>query len=207
MKLHAVWQLILCISLVTCSGCAKTVPRIEPEKLPDYVQSLGHNPTKQMILVDSKNQTLCLLKDNKIEKTYVISTGKRGLGQQIKSLKTPQGLHRINQKIGDTVPKYGIFNKRQYVGAVWKKVPIAKHRKDFISTRIMRLEGLQDGFNRGRDWLGRVVDSEKRAIYIHGTTMEWKLGMPATKGCVHMSADDVISLFKEVPEGTLVWIN
>jgi len=36
--------------------------------------------------------------------------------------------------------------------------------------------------------------------------MEWKLGMPSTKGCVHMSADDVIKFFNEVPVGTLVWI-
>jgi len=46
-----------------------------------------------------------------------------------------------------------------------------------------------------------------RAVYIHGTTMEWKLGYPSTKGCVHMSAKDVISLFEDVPVGTLVWIN
>ncbi|MBP6104144.1 MAG: L,D-transpeptidase, partial [Gammaproteobacteria bacterium] len=45
------------------------------------------------------------------------------------------------------------------------------------------------------------------AVYIHGTTMEWKLGAPSTKGCVHMRADDVIRLFNSVPVGTLVWIH
>ncbi len=41
----------------------------------------------------------------------------------LKALKTPRGLHRINQKIGDRVPKYGIFIYEHYTGAVWKKVP------------------------------------------------------------------------------------
>jgi len=69
------------------------------------------------------------------------------------------------------------------------------------------MEGLQPGLNKGKDWFGKTVDTDLRAVYIHGTTMEWKLGYPSTKGCVHMSAEDVISLFNEVPVGTLVWIN
>ncbi|HXH54788.1 MAG TPA: L,D-transpeptidase, partial [Gammaproteobacteria bacterium] len=85
--------------------------------------------------------------------------------------------------------------------------PRNQHRKDYISTRILRLEGLQPGLNKGRDKLGRIVDSETRAIYIHGTTMEWKLGAPTGKGCVHMSAADVVKLFESVPTGTLVWIH
>jgi lipoprotein-anchoring transpeptidase ErfK/SrfK len=168
---------------------------------------MGVKPTREVIFVDAKKQTLHILKDNKVAKTFTISTGRRGLGQYLHSYKTPLGLHRINEKIGDGVPKYGIFNKRQFVGTTAKKLPRALQQKDYISTRILRLEGLESGFNRGKDWFGRVIDSERRAIYIHGTTFEQALGFPSTKGCVHMSADDVIALFNSVPVGTLVWIN
>jgi lipoprotein-anchoring transpeptidase ErfK/SrfK len=193
--------------LCACSACCNpNVPYVPPEQVKDHIVTMGVQPSETIIVVDTKKQTLNLVENNKIKKSYVISTGKKGLGQRANTYKTPLGLHRIYQKIGDGVPKYGIFNKRQYVGATWKKVPPSKHTKDYISTRILRMEGLQPGFNRGRDWLGRNVDTDQRAVYIHGTTMENKLGFPSTKGCVHMSANDVIALFKEVPEGTLVWI-
>lgn len=192
--------------LLSCSACGPSVPRVAPEKIKEHFSEMGVSPTPHVLVVDTKKQTMALLQDNKVKKVYTISTSKRGIGQRLHTFQTPQGLHRINEKIGHGVPKYGIFNKRRYVG-IWRKLPRSHHRKDFISTRILRLEGLQPGLNRGRDHLGKVVDSEVRAIYIHGTTMEWKLGEPSTKGCVHMSADDVKNLFEEVPVGTLVWIN
>lgn len=207
-RLLHLFRLLICITLVlSCSACSSKVPQLSPDKLPGFVSELGISPTQDMIFVDSKTQTLTMLKDNQILKKFTISTGKKGLGERANTYKTPQGLHRINEKIGKGVPKYGIFHRRHYTGNTWKKIPPAKHRKDFISTRILRLEGLQPGLNKGKDWLGRTVDTEKRAVYIHGTTMEWKLGMPSTKGCIHMSAEDVIALFNSVPVGTLVWIN
>jgi lipoprotein-anchoring transpeptidase ErfK/SrfK len=51
-----------------------------------------------------------------------------------------------------------------------------------------------------------TVDSKDRTIYIHGTTMEWKLGFPSTIGCIHMRSIDVAKLFDEVSVGTLVFI-
>jgi len=189
------------------SGCCPAAPNIPPEALAGHVQNQGFEVTPLMVHVDSNRQRLALLQGTKVIETFQISTGKKGAGQRENTFQTPLGLHRVNEKIGHGVPKYGIFHKRRYIGQVWRKVPKAQHRKDYISTRILRLEGLQPGFNRGHDWLGRVVDSEKRAIYIHGTTLEWQLGTPFTKGCVHMSAADVIKLFQTVPVGTLVWIN
>jgi len=194
--------------LLSTSGCGpEQICRVPTGMVHEHITSLGVEPTPHIIVVDVKKQKMTLLKDNKIKKTYVVSTSKKGVGQRAQTFKTPQGLHRVNEKIGHGVPRYGIFNRRQYVGAAWRKQPRHLHRKDYISTRILRLEGLQPGFNKGRDGWGKIVDSEERAIYIHGTTMEWKLGTPSGKGCVHMSADDVIHLFNEVPTGTLVWIN
>ena len=191
-----------------CCGCTRTsaVPHIPPEKVHEHITSLGVQPTEHILMVDTKKQTLAVLHDGSIKKTYTISTSKRGIGQIINTFQTPQGLHRINEKIGHGTPHYSIFHRRQFIGT-WRPQPRNQHRKDYVSTRILRLEGLQPGLNKGRDKLGRIIDSETRAIYIHGTTMEWKLGAPSTKGCVHMSAEDVVKLFESVPTGTLVWIH
>lgn len=193
--------------LLNC-GCNSTpaVPHVPHDKVHEHISSLGVKPTDHILMVDTKKQTLAVLHNGQVKKTYTISTSKRGIGQKINTFQTPQGLHRINEKIGHGIPRYGIFHRRQFVGT-WRKQPRHEHRKDYVSTRILRLEGLQPGLNKGRDRLGRVIDSETRAIYIHGTTMEWKLGAPSTKGCVHMSAEDVIKLFETVPTGTLVWIH
>lgn len=190
-------------------GCAQTptIPRLRSEAVKQHILSLGVSPTPHIVVVDTKKQLLTVLENDQVKKVYTISTSKRGLGQRVNTYQTPQGLHRINQKIGDGVPHYGIFHRRQYVGAAWRKQPRHQHIKDYVSTRILRLEGMQPGFNKGKDAWGRTVDTETRAVYIHGTTMEWQLGYPSTKGCVHMSAKDVIHLFNEVPTGTLVWIN
>ena len=69
------------------------------------------------------------------------------------------------------------------------------------SHRILWLEGLEPGFNRGGN-----VDSHARYIYIHGTGNETTLGRPDSHGCVHLAADDLMPLYDKVPEGTLVWI-
>ncbi len=200
-------RMLLGFLVLGLSGCATSaVPHVPPEKVREHISKLGIQPTPQIVVVDTKKQILALLENNRIKNIYTISTSKRGLGQRINTFQTPQGLHRINEKIGTGAEPYTIFHRRQYAG-VWHKLPRHKHRKDYVSTRILRLEGLQAGFNRGRDNRGRVVDSEARGVYIHGTTMEWKLGYPSTKGCVHMSARDVIHLFEQVPTGTLVWIN
>lgn len=214
MRVHAIIQYpffsrsLLGLFFVSLSaGCSPKVPYVPPHQVAQHISKMGFGPTREIIVVDARKQTLSVVKGDQIKKTFTIATGRNGLGQSANSLKTPLGLHRINEKIGDGVPKYGIFNKRQYVGTTAKRLPKTQQRKDYISTRILRLEGLQPGFNKGRDWFGRTVDTEKRAVYIHGTTFEQALGYPSTKGCVHMSADDVISLFNTVPVGTLVWIN
>jgi lipoprotein-anchoring transpeptidase ErfK/SrfK len=201
-------SIFVLLSVSMSAGCSHKIPYLPPNQVANYISSkMGVGPTREIIVVDARKQTLSIVKGDQVKKTFTIATGRNGLGQAANSLKTPLGLHRINEKIGDGVPKYGIFNRRHYVGTTAKKLPQTLQKKDYISTRILRLEGLQPGFNKGRDWVGRVVDTERRAVYIHGTTFEKALGFPSTKGCVHMSADDVISLFNSVPVGTLVWIN
>ena len=203
--IKTITALLLCLSGNAC-GTGSQVPVVPLEDVRTHISGMGVQPTDHIVVVDIQKQTLALMRGNQIQQMYMISTSKRGPGQKVDTFQTPQGLHRINEKIGDGIPHYGIFHRRQFIG-VWQRKPRHQHLKDYVSTRILRLEGLQPGFNRGRDHRGRIVDTEQRAVYIHGTTMEWKLGAPSTKGCVHMRADDVIRLFNAVPVGTLVWIN
>lgn len=208
MKWSRYLQVLSLLSVVLCtSACAShpSIKHVPPEQIRNHIQSLGVVPTSHVIIVDTDKQELYLLKNNIVTQVYTVSTSKRGIGQKINTFKTPRGLHRINEKIGDGIPPYGIFHRRRFT-RVWEPRPRHQHYKDYVSTRILRLEGLQHGVNRGKNPLGQLVDTERRAVYIHGTTMEWKLGFPSTKGCVHMSAKDVIDLFDRVPIGTLVWI-
>ena len=131
-----------------------------------------------------------------LEKYYRVSTSRFGIGQTAGSFCTPLGLHRIAEKIGGGWPVGTVFKARTPVGFTWKSLPLAP-----ITTRILWLEGLEPGFNRGGD-----VDSYARHIYIHGTGDEPTLGRPASQGCVHLAASDLIPLFDTLPTGTLVWI-
>jgi hypothetical protein len=124
------------------------------------------------------------------------STSRFGIGQVVGSNRTPLGLHRIAEKIGGGWPVGTVFKSRRAVGFTWKGLPRA-----IITSRILWLEGLESGFNRG----GKV-DSHARYIYIHGTGDEPSLGRPASCGCIHLAAHDLIPLFDRLPCGTLVWI-
>ena len=127
---------------------------------------------------------------------YRCSTSRFGIGQAVGSNCTPLGLHRIAEKIGGGWPAGTVFKSRQPIGFTWQGLPEAK-----ITTRILWLDGLEPGFNRGGN-----VDSRARYIYIHGTGDETTLGRPASCGCIHLAAADLIPLYDQLPRGTLVWI-
>ena len=70
-----------------------------------------------------------------------------------------------------------------------------------ISNRILWLEGLEFGKNKGAD-----LDTFKRYVYIHGVGDELTLGKPASSGCIHVAGADLFSLYERCNEGDLVWI-
>ena len=126
------------------------------------------------------------------------STSRFGISQQEGSNGTPLGLHCIAEKIGAGELAGTVFKSRHVIGHTSQ--PEFADAK--ITTRILWLEGLEPGFNRGGS-----VDSHARYIYIHGTGDETTLGRPASCGCIHLAADDLIPLFDQLPSGTLVWIS
>jgi hypothetical protein len=131
-----------------------------------------------------------------LQHSFRCSTSRFGPGQIEGSNRTPLGLHRIAEKIGGGLPVGTVFRARQPVGLTWHGLPQA-----MITTRILWLDGLEPGFNRGGN-----VDSHSRYIYIHGTGDESTLGRPSSCGCIHLAANDLIPLFDKIPSGTLVWI-
>ena len=130
-------------------------------------------------------------------KLFSCSTSQYGIGQVVDSRCTPLGLHRIAEKIGADEPAGTVFKGRKIIGHTSQ--PGFADAK--ITTRILWLDGLEPGFNRGGN-----VDSHDRYIYIHGTADQASLGRPASHGCIHLADADLIPLFDLLPAGTLVWI-
>jgi len=132
----------------------------------------------------------------RLRKQYLVSTSAFGVGEIKNSNQTPLGLHRVADKIGGGHPIGTVFRSRKPVGLTWQGLPNAS-----IVHRIFWLEGLEPGSNRGGN-----VDSFNRYIYIHGDGEETTLGRPASHGCIHVAARELIPLYDLLPIGTLVWI-
>ena len=131
-----------------------------------------------------------------LAKEYRISTSKFGIGQIKGSNKTPLGLNRIAEKIGEGCEAGTVFKGRKVIGHLCDGLPL-----ESITTRILWLEGLEEWFNRGGN-----VDTHSRYIYIHGFGDQDSLGKPASLGCIHLADVDLIPLYDLLPNGTLVWI-
>ena len=162
----------------------------------------GIVPTRFVLVVSVASQTVSFFDRNFAPsrlcvKNFRCSTSRFGINQTEGSNGTPLGLHRVVEKIGGGWPVGTVFKGRQPVGYTWQGMPDAK-----ITTRILWLEGLEPGFNRGGN-----VDSHARYIYIHGTGDETTIGRPASCGCIHLAANDLIPLFDLIPGGKLVWIS
>jgi hypothetical protein len=170
------------------------------------LRRLGILPTDFLLTISIAKQTMCVWRkgetlrgqfpDYALLDEYRVSTSKFGIGQTVNSNCTPLGLHRVAKKIGGGYPPGTVFRGRKAVGFVWQGLPDAT-----IVHRILWLEGLEPGFNRGGN-----VDSFQRYIYLHGFADETMLGRPVSHGCIHVGAADLIPLYDWLPEGTMVWI-
>ena len=152
----------------------------------------GKDDRNQM-LVSVRDQQMLLVRDGKPVKAYKVSTSKFGLGSRTGSNHTPLGKMEVARKIGGGYPKGMVFKSRRPTGEVLK--PNAPGR-DPIVGRILWLSGKQ---SHNRNTFGRC-------IYIHGTPEEWRLGTPASYGCIRMSMRDVTDLYDRVGEGAEVQV-
>jgi len=140
------------------------------------------------LVVSLDDQLLQVMEDSTCIMEFSISTSIKGMGVSEGSYRTPTGHFRISEKIGEGEPVGTIFKNRKPIG-VWQKDSLDVG--DLILTRILRIEGL------GAD----NANTMERMIYLHGTNHEDKLGQPASKGCIRLSATAILELFEMVHEG------
>lgn len=180
---------------------------VEPDPivsfLREYLNIKYHGvPFSKFIYVAAKRQRLYLIDGDSIVKSYRISTAENGIGNLSGSFQTPEGLHKIAEKVGNGLPLNTVIKSK--IPTDQKVKPIVKAMKndsDYITTRVLHLRGLEDGVNAGED-----KDSYSRGIFIHGTQEEGLLGTAASKGCIRMANKDIIELFDSVEVGTFVII-
>lgn len=173
------------------------------------VRRTGVRPTRFLLTVSVADQRMSLFERRGwlhpesrfphyvFRRRFVVSTSRFGVGQAMHSNQTPLGLHRIARKVGGGDPVGTVFESREAVGFTWQGRPTAS-----IVHRILWLEGLEPGLNRGGQ-----VDTFRRYIYIHGYGDESTLGRPQSRGCIHVAAADLMPLHDRLPLHTLVWID
>jgi hypothetical protein len=145
------------------------------------------------MVVSVPDQKLALYRKGHLEKVYDVSTSKFCLSSRNGSYGTPLGRHEIAKKIGSGQPQGMKFSSRRPTGEIVQ--PNAPGRDPIVS-RILWLDGKEPA-NR---------NSYARCIYIHGTPEEWRIGTPASYGCIRMRSRDVVDLFNTVGTGAAVEI-
>lgn len=149
--------------------------------------------TRNKMIVSVHDQKMLLVRDGTPVKTYKISTSKFGIGDRPGSNCTPLGRLQVAKKIGDKAPIGSVFKQRRPTGEILK--PNAPGR-DPVVTRILWLKGTEE----------RNRNAFRRTIYIHGTPEEYRLGAPASYGCIRMASKDVADLYNRVGYGADVFV-
>jgi lipoprotein-anchoring transpeptidase ErfK/SrfK len=149
--------------------------------------------TQHHIVISTHDEKLAVLDRGTLLVTYPVSTSKFGLGDSLRSSRTPLGQLEIAKKIGDNAPLGAVFKDRIRTGEI---VPPNSPGRDPIVTRILWL--------RGRE--AQNANAFGRYIYIHGTPEERLIGAPVSYGCIRMRSSDVIQLYNIVGVGAAVTI-
>lgn len=175
--------------------------RLVQNSLSEPLEEIAQNAVRPVVYIDSDQQLLsCIRNSCSVNQSYPVSTSRYGLGQKQGSFQTPVGLHRIIEKIGDGEPSGRVFKARKATSLLCSPSDEVTE-DDVITSRILRLQGLEPGLNHGGE-----VDSYERYIYIHGTSDEAHIGQMASIGCVRMNNADIIEVFDQLEEGDLVLI-
>lgn len=156
-----------------------------------FLVSCAQTDTRHRIIVSAADQRMAVFEDENPIGFFKISTSKYGLSSSGGSNCTPLGKHAVAEKHGTGEPLGMKFDSRVPTGEI---VSINAPGRDPIVTRILWLRGLES-HNRS---------SYRRYIYIHGTPEEYKLGTPASYGCVRMRSVDIAWLYEKVGIGCKV---
>ena len=191
-------QMILCISLLLSFFANESVI----DRVNNYCKEKEGKTYDEILFVSVKEQKMYHIVENTIVKEYLVSTAKKGVGNQKNSNMTPHGLHYIKEKHGSKTPQNGRIIGRVFYGQIaCIYTDTTSSKTDDITSRILWLSGMEKDINKGGN-----VDSYNRYIYIHGTSEEGKIGTPASHGCIRMLNTDVIELYAKIKIGTKVLI-
>ena len=172
----------------------------EKANLEQSCTALSIIPTPRVLIVSIGQQKLYYLSGEQEAAVLPVSTSKNPPSCVAESYGTPHGLHAIADRIGEGEPEGTVFKGRVPQGH-YRDLPEAEQSRNLITSRILRLRGLQ-----ARKNCGRVCDSYDRYIYIHGTNHEDRIGEPFSGGCIELRNKAMIQLFNKVATGDLVWI-
>ncbi len=165
-----------------------------------------NQPTALQLAINIAQQTLTVYNQQNAIAHYSVSTAKNGIGSQQDSGCTPLGQHVIAEKIGADAPSHAVFIGRVPTGEIYDaELGLLNPERDWILSRILWLSGLEEGVNKGSNSQGGC-DTYQRYIYIHGTPDSEPMGIPLSHGCVRMRNQDIVELFEQVNEGTMVTI-
>jgi L,D-transpeptidase-like protein len=147
--------------------------------------------TKHRLVVSVAEQRMAFFDEGRFVAMFPVSTSRFCLSDAPGSFGTPLGRMKIEKKIGDGQPLGMKFKDRSPTGEI---VPANAPGRDPVVTRILWLAGTEPG----------NMNTFSRDIYIHGTAEEYKLGHPASYGCVRMSSRDVAWLYDQLGLGARV---
>ena len=159
----------------------------------------SNEESKRKMIVRATDQIAELWDENKILKTYRISTALNGLSCKEGSYCTPTGKLRVASKIGQSLPIGGVLRSRIPTGEIWSSDPanpLASSNEDLVLTRLLWLEGAED----------HNANTFKRYVYLHGTNQEHLLGKPASHGCIRFSNQAIVEVFDALQAGNEVEI-
>ncbi len=152
----------------------------------------------RLLVVDAERQLATLIEGDEAVASWPVSTARAGIGGEAGSYRTPPGWHRVSRRIGEDAVPGTVFVSREPTGETWRG---ETREDDLILTRILTLDGIEHGVNRGPG-----CDSLSRYIYLHGTNQEDLLGRPVSHGCVRLSNSDITALFDRLGEGDYVYV-
>ena len=151
-------------------------------------------PKPAKVVVSVADQRLVVFdQDGSPKKSYPVSTSKFGLGDKPGSKKTPIGTMVVREKVGGGARPGTVFKGRKPTGEVLR--PNSPGRDPIVS-RILWLDGASKS----------TRNAYRRYIYIHGTAEEWRVGTPASYGCIRMKSRDVIDLYDSIGIGSRVHV-
>lgn len=159
-----------------------------------WFAACAHQDSIHLVKISVPDQKMVVFEHGAEIARYDVSTSKFGVGDRPGSYATPLGEMQVAQKIGGGQPLGMKFKSRRPTGEIVQ--PNAPGRDPIVS-RILWLRGLEAQNRRAYG----------RGIYIHGTAEEWRIGQPASYGCIRMRSRDVIQLYNTLEVGARVEVS